>query len=35
MVQVSDEDKANRKSKSEGYKGGPPKVKAKSAGKIK
>ena len=35
MVQVSEEDIAIRKSKSEGYKGGPPKGKAKSAGKIK
>ena len=35
MVQVSDEAKANLKSKSERYKGGPPKGKAKSAGKIK
>jgi hypothetical protein len=35
MVQVSEEAKANLKAKGEGYKGGPPKGKAKSAGKIK
>jgi hypothetical protein len=35
MVQVSEEAKANLKSKSEGYKGGPAKGKGKSAGKIK
>jgi hypothetical protein len=35
MVQVSEEDKAHLKSKLEGYKGGPPKAKAKSASKIK
>ena len=35
MVQVSEEAKANLKSKSQAYKGGPPKGKAKSAGKIK
>ena len=35
MVEVSDEAKAHLKSKSESYKGGPPKAKAKSAGKVK
>jgi hypothetical protein len=35
MVQVSEEDKALLKAKRESYKGGPPRIKAKTAAKKK